>query len=317
MEISQLRYVVAIADTGNFTRAAERCHVTQPSLSQQVINLEREVGHKLFHRLGRKAVVTEAGAVFVERARRIVFEVENAAKELSDHPALDRRITVGALPTIAPYLLVPLIETCRTAHPNLLIHVREDFRSDLVRAVIEGDLDLAIVTLPVKDPRLSIEPLMTEPLLLVVGKSHPFASRTEISISEVADETFITMGDSSTLAGQIRSFFGDHNFIPKVGYRCAQVATLKAFVGMGLGISILPQVDRLPEDRDRLTYLRLTGTAPTREIAVIRHLQRYQSRGAEIFLSALREHVRQQPTVPEPELLPAGASGDLGLSMKQ
>lgn len=308
MEISQLRYVVAIADTGNFTRAAERCHVTQPSLSQQVINLEREVGHKLFHRLGRKAVVTEAGAVFVERARRILFEVENAAKELSDHPALDRRITVGALPTIAPYLLPPLIERCRDRYPNLLVHVREDFRSDLVRAVIEGDLDLAIVTLPVKDHRLSIEPLLTEPLLLVVGKDHPFASRSEISINEVADETFVTMGDSSTLAGQIRSFFGDHNFVPKVGYRCAQVATLKAFVGMGLGISILPQVDRLPEDDDRLTYLRLTGSEPTREIAVIRHLQRYQSRGAELFLTTLREHVRERSNIAEQELAAAGTS---------
>src|SRR5476651_204092 len=104
MELHQLRYVVAVAETGNFTRASERCHITQPSLSQQIINLEREVGHKLFHRLGRKAVLTESGATFLERARRILFEVENAAKELSDHPALDRTITVGAVPTIMPQI---------------------------------------------------------------------------------------------------------------------------------------------------------------------------------------------------------------------
>src|SRR6266853_98590 len=99
MELHQLRYFLAVADTGNFTRASERSHVTQPSLSQQVLNLESEVGHKLFHRLGRKAVLTEAGITFIERARRILFEVENAAKELSDHPSLDRRITVGSVPT--------------------------------------------------------------------------------------------------------------------------------------------------------------------------------------------------------------------------
>src|SRR5215204_3800937 len=138
MELNQLRYAVAIADTGNFTRAAERSNVTQPSLSQQILNLEREIGHKLFHRLGRKAVLTEAGTVFLERARRILFEVENASKELSDNPSLDRRITVGAIPTVAPYLLVPLIAQCRVDHPNLTIHLREDFRGDLVRAVIEG-----------------------------------------------------------------------------------------------------------------------------------------------------------------------------------
>jgi LysR family hydrogen peroxide-inducible transcriptional activator len=294
MELSQLRYAVAIADTGNFTRAAERSNITQPSLSQQILNLEREIGHKLFHRLGRRAVLTEAGAVFLERARRILFEIENASKELSDHPSLDRRITVGAIPTVAPYLLVPLVARCRRDHPNLTIHVREDFRSDLVRAVVDGDLDLAIVSQPVKDHRVSAEPLMTEPLLLIVGKNHSFASRSEISVADLAEETFVTMGDSSTLAGQIRNFFGDNNFAPRIGYRCSQVATLKAFVAMGAGISILPQVDRLPEDRDTLTYLRLAGTAPSRELVIIRHLQRYQSRGAEQFLAILRDYVRTE-----------------------
>lgn len=297
MELSQLRYAIAVADTGNFTRAAERAHISQPSLSQQILNLEKEVGHKLFHRLGRKAVLTEAGATFLERARRIIFEVENAAKELSDHPALDRRITVGAVPTIMPYLMAPVIARCRELHPNLLIYAREEFRHELVREVVDGTLDLAVVTLPVKDSRLAIEPLLTEPLLLVVGKKHAFASRAEINIADLADETFVSMGDSSTLAVQIRGFFGDHHFAPTIGYRCAQITTLKLFVAMGLGISILPQVARRPDDRGVLTYLRLTGTAPTRELAIIRHPQRYQSRGAEQFLTALREHARAgEPT---------------------
>ncbi len=292
MELHQLRYFLSVAETGNFTRASERNHISQPSLSQQIINLEKEVGHKLFHRLGRKAVLTEAGTTFLERARRILFEVENATKELKDHPALDRRITVGAVPTVAPYLVAPLIERCRVTHPNLQVNMREDFRSDLTRAVLEGELDLAVVTMPIRDHRLSVEPLMIEPLLLVVGKSHPLVGRSEITAHDLAEETFVTMGDSSTLAAQIRSFCGDHNFAPKIGYRCAQVATLKLFVAMGAGISILPQVARMPSDRDSLTYLRLTDSFPTRELAVIRHLQRYQSRGAEQFLTLLRDHAR-------------------------
>ncbi|MEO5960975.1 MAG: LysR family transcriptional regulator, partial [Opitutaceae bacterium] len=224
MELHQLRYFLAVAETGNFTRASERSNVTQPSLSQQILNLEREVGHKLFHRLGRKAVLTEAGVAFLERTRRILFEVENASKELSDHPSLGRRITVGAVQTVMPYLLTPFIAECRQKHPNLQIQAREDFRSDLVRAVVEGDLDLAVVPLPVKDHRVAIEPLLTEPLLLVVGKNHPIASRTEISITDLADESFVSLGDLSALSAQIRGFFGDHNFQPKIGFRCAQVA---------------------------------------------------------------------------------------------
>jgi len=292
MELHQLRYFVAVAETENFTRGAARVHVSQPSLSQQIMKLEGEVGHKLFHRLGRKAVLTEAGVAFLERARRILFEVENAAKELGDHPSLGRRITVGAVQTVMPYLLTPLIASLRDSHPNLLINAQEDFRANLVRGVVEGDLDLAIVPTPVKDYRISVEPLLTEPLLLVVGKRHPIASRSEISISDLAEETFISLGDSSALAAQVRSFFGDQKFQPRIGFRCAQVATLKLFVTMGLGISLLPQLARLPDDRDSLTYLRITGSEPTRDLVVIRHLQRYQSRGAEQFLSLLRQHIR-------------------------
>ena len=292
MELHQLRYFIAVADTGNFTRASERANASQPSLSQQILNLEKEVGHKLFHRLGRKAVLTEAGATFLERARRILFEVEKASKELSDHPSLGRRITVGAVQTVMPYLITPFIAQCRQTHPNLQIDAREDFRGKLVTAVIEGELDLAVVPQPVKDHRVAIEPLLEEPLLLVVGKGHPIASRTEISIGDLAQETFVSMGDSSALAAQIREFFGDQKFQPNVGYRCAQVATLKLFVSMGLGISILPQLARLPDDRDTLTYLRLTGTSPRRELVIVRHLQRYQSRGAEQFLTLLREQVK-------------------------
>ncbi|MSU23605.1 MAG: LysR family transcriptional regulator [Opitutus sp.] len=292
MELSQLRYSVAVADTGNFTRAAERSHVSQPSLSQQIINLEREVGHKLFHRLGRRAVLTEAGTVFLERARRILFEVENASKELSDHPALDRRITIGAIPTVAPYLLPPLIARCRELHPNLEIDVREDFRTHLVHSVVEGELDLAITALPVKkDLRLSIEPLLTESLRLVVGTQHAFASRPQVTSKDLAGETFVLLGTSSSLAAQIQSFCGDHHVEPRIGARCAQVTTVKALVAIGVGISILPLGARTEADATSLVYLSLADGDPTRELGVIRHQQRYQSRGAEQFLSLLRETV--------------------------
>jgi LysR family transcriptional regulator, hydrogen peroxide-inducible genes activator len=294
MELHQLRYFVAVAETGNFTRASERSHISQPSLSQQVSKLESEIGHKLFHRLGRKAVLTEAGTAFLERARRILFEVENAAKELGDHPSLGRRITVGAVQTVMPYLVTPLIARLRETLPNLLVDSVEDFRSNLVRGVVEGDLDLAVVPQPVKDHRISIEPLFAEPLLLVVGKSHPIAGRTEISIADLAAETFVSLGDSSALAAQVRAFFGDQKFQPRIGFRCAQVATLKQIISLGLGISLLPQLARQHDDRDTLTYLKLTGSEPTRELVVIRHLQRYQSRGAEQFLAVLREHVHQR-----------------------
>jgi LysR family hydrogen peroxide-inducible transcriptional activator len=298
MELHQLRYAVAVAETGNFTRAAERSRVAQPSLSHQIIKLEDELGHKLFHRLGRKAVLTEAGHAFLERARRILSEVDDAAKELRDNPTLGRKIVVGAIPTLAPYLLSQLVDRCRTELPHLVIHTQEAFRSQLVEAVVSGDLDLALLSLPVSDHRLSVETLFTEPLLLVVNKGHRLASQRTVTAVDLAEENFVLLGDSSTLTGQIQQFCGDHDFEPRIVHRCAQISTVKALVGLGVGISILPQVTRYHDDRRTLVYRALSGRAPLREIAVIRHLQRYQSRGVEQFLAVVRREAAVSRDLP-------------------
>ncbi len=297
MELSQLRYFLTVADVGNFTRAAERSGVSQPSISQQIIDLERELGHKLFHRLGRRVVLTEAGKVFLDRARRIVLEIEDSAKALRDSPTLERRIKVGTVQTLAPYLLPPLLERCRELHPYLLVHTHEDFRPDLVRGVVEGDLDLAIVPQPVKDSRISAESLFTEPLLLVVGKNHSLATKETITAQDLAKESFVLLGHTSTLAMEIERFCGDNDFVPRLGHRCSQTATVKALVGLGSGISILPRIAVRPEDKGSLIYRELSGRAPLREVVVIRHLQRYQTMGAEQFLKVLRALVAELTAV--------------------
>ena len=289
MELSQLRYVQAVADTGNFTRAAAVSGVAQPSLSQQIIKLEKELGHKLFHRLGRKAVLTEAGIAFLERASRILFEVEDATKELGDSPTFERRITVGAIPTVATYLLPDLIARCKKRHPNLQVNIREDFKTPLIRELLQGELDFVVAALPIDEPSLQVDVLWKEALVLVVAKDDPLAAKKKVTGADLAQETFILLGSSSSLAAQVRAFCGDNHFEPKIGSRCAQVATVKALVGIGAGISILPAGAKAKEDAGALVYITLSDAEPSREIAVLRHMQRYQSRGAEQFLALLRE----------------------------
>jgi LysR family hydrogen peroxide-inducible transcriptional activator len=293
MELYQLRYLIAAADMGNFTRASEKLFVTQPTLSQQIINLEHELGHKLFHRLGRKAVLTEAGSIFLERARRILFEADNATKELQDDPGLERRIHVGAIPTVAPYLMPPLIALCREKNPNLQISMREDFRPQLVRGVLEGELDLAITAQPVINKQVSVEILMSEPLLLVVAHNHPLARQNLVTPKDLGGETFVLLGNASSVAEQVQNFCGDNHIEPRVGFRCAQVATVKSLVAIGAGVSILPRVTRAREDTGSLVYIDLANCSPTRDLVIIRHLQRYQSRGVSQFLKLLHESVQE------------------------
>ncbi len=255
------------------------------------MHLERELGHKLFHRLGRRAVLTEAGQVFLERVRHILIRIDDASKELKDSPTLERRIKIGAVPTLAPYLLPPVLERCRTLHSNLQVHTHEDFRPDLVRGVIEGDLDLVIVPQPVKDPRVALEFLFSEPLLLAVSRDHPLAKKPEIIAADLAAESFVLLGHSSSLLAETERFCGENDFTPRLGHRCSQVATVKALVALGAGIAILPRVACDLGDRTTLVYRELSGRAPTREVVIVRHLQRYQTQGAELFLKVLRETV--------------------------
>ncbi|WP_221032338.1 LysR family transcriptional regulator [Actomonas aquatica] len=289
MELHQLRYVVAIANTGNFTRASEVSFVSQPSLSQQVAKLEKELGHKLFHRLGRRAVPTDAGAVFIERARRILVEVENATSEIRDDPQLGRQITLGAIQTVAPYILPSLIMRTREVLPNLQINTYEGFRGDLVEGLVDGRIDLALVAMPLNDSRLSTESIFREPLLLAVGRNHRLATKRTFTVADLADETFIMMGRSSTLTEQVNEFCGEYDFEPKIGFRCGQVSTLKSLVGLGLGIAILPRLVQSPADHNTIIYRHLTDRMPTREIGIVRHLQRYQSRGMGQFLELIRQ----------------------------
>lgn len=288
MELYQLRSFIAVAEAANFTRAASQLHITQPALSQQIINLENELGHKLLHRLGRRAVLTDSGRVFIERARRILWEADNAIKEIRDNPDAEGRITVGAIPSVAPYILPALIAQARLDYPHLQIRAREDFRSQLVQGVLEGALDLAVVATPVQAPALAVETLMREPLLLAVSTTHRFVKQNSIKAAELAEETFVMLGSSSSLAEQVRQFCGDHQFEPRIGFRCAQLATVKSLVTLGAGIAILPRIARSSKDDGNLVYLQLEDTKPERELVIIRHLQSYQSRGVTQFLNMLR-----------------------------
>lgn len=288
MELYQLRSLIAVAEAGNFTRAAEQLHITQPALSQQIINLEKELEHKLLHRLGRKAVLTESGRVFIERARRILLEADNATKEIRDNPATESRIAVGAIPSVAPYILPALIAQARLDYPQLEITTREDFRSDLVQGVLDGSLDLAVVATPVQSPALSIEPLMREPLLLAVSTNHRLARKRKIKAADLANEIFVMLGSTSSLTEQVRQFCGDHRLEPRIGHRCAQLATVKSLVALGAGVAVLPRIARSSKDEGNLVYLHLADSKPERELVIIRHLQSYQSRGVGQFLNMLR-----------------------------
>lgn len=297
MELYQLRYFLAVAEKGNFTKAAESTFISQPSLSQQILNLEEEFGQPLFHRLGRKVVLTEAGKILLEGARRIIHEAEQTLSELKSNPIQGPKVSVGAIPTVAPFFLPAVLAHCRANGIRISLHTQEDFRQPLITALLDGKLDWALVSLPLHEPHLHVEKLYSEPLWLAVSAAHRLAQAEVINFDVLRNETFISLGDASTLASQIQQYCGEHDFEPHIAHRCGQLATVKSLTAMGHGISILPQSARSANDPAGLVFRRFTGLTPSRDIGLVRHRRHHLSQGAALFADAARAVVGPVATV--------------------
>lgn len=286
MEIYQLRYFVAVAETGNFTRAAERSFISQPSLSQQILNLEEEVGKTLFHRLGRKVTLTDDGQVLLEHARRIIGEADNALRELKEDSARGHRVAVGAIPSVAHFFLPAVVAHCRANDVRIKLRSYEAFTATVVSRVAEGELDWGIVAQPPGDPRLETRRLYTEPLLLVLGEGHHLASAPTVRFGDLRDENFIMLGAASSLAELVNRLGGDNDFTPRITHHCAQISTVKSLTAMGLGVSVLPRSTRNANDPAGLVYRKFEGASPSRDVLLVRHRRRHISRGAQLFAEA-------------------------------
>lgn len=308
MDIYQLRYFVAVAESGNFTKAASRANISQPSLSQQILNLEAELNQPLFHRLGRRVTLTDAGQLLLARARRIIAETDDTIRELREDPGFGHRVSVGAIPTVAHFFLHAVVAYCRASDINIKLRSREDFRAAIVTAVLEGELDWGMISQPLAEPNLEVIPLFTEPLLLAIGAQHHLAKAEKITLADLRDENFIMTGSASSVTSLIlQRFSGEHHFTPNVTHRCAQLSTVKSLTALNLGVTLLPRSARNANDPEGLVYRKLEGPPLTREIALIRHKRRYLSKGAQLFAEAARAVVGPlQKSAPVSQLTATG-----------
>lgn len=292
MELHQLRYFVAVAETGSFTRAAEREGVTQPTLSEQILRLEGKrhgVGRRLFDRLGRKVVLTDAGRELLGRAQGIlaaVGEAERAVRDSSEGGLL----RIGAIPTIAPFVLPGAVTRFRKAHPAVQLLLQEDLTERLLAGVLAGDLDVGLMALPIRDDRLHVEKLYSEPLLVALPPKHPLAGRSEVKLADLMDEPFILLDDVHCFGDQVLSFCHRGGVEPRVVCRGEQIVTLLAMVAAGEGVSVVPEMAALADTAAACVYRSLAKPAPTRSLCAVWHKQRYRPESLRAFVDVVREH---------------------------
>src|SRR5260370_21977902 len=178
MELHQLRYFCAVAETGSFSRAAERCQVSQQSLSQQILKLESELGTRLFDRLGRSVRLTEVGKTFLPRARAVLRELESARSDVVESKdSVSGQVTVGVIPTVAPYFLPPILAAFSKRFAEAAVSVVEEITPLLLERLRAGTIDLALLALPVRGHEFEALPLLTEPLFAALPQKHRLARR--------------------------------------------------------------------------------------------------------------------------------------------
>ncbi|MGB9066952.1 MAG: LysR substrate-binding domain-containing protein [Candidatus Acidiferrales bacterium] len=294
MEFHQLRYVCAIADTGSFSRAAERCRIAQPSLSQQVLKLEQDLGAKLFDRLGRSVRLTEVGRAFLPHARAILDEMEVARARVSDQNADFRgSVAVGVIPTVTPYLIPSYTAAFAKKYPDAKLRIVEDTTSILVESLRNLSIDVAILALPLRHKDLELFPIRTEPLFVVMRTDHPRASSESLALQDLRGESFVMLRDGHCFRDLSIATCTRARITPNIAFESGQFSSLLGMVAAGVGVSLVPEmaIDRNVGCR----YVRLSDAQATRTIVAARLRGRSFNRVQQAFVSGIKGRTKQAP----------------------
>jgi len=287
-EFQSLEQFVVLARTKNFTRAAAELHLSQSALSRAIQKLEVQMGQPLFERKPREVSLTDLGERLLVRANDILKLVEETFAEITEASRWGR-IRLGAIPTIAPYFLPALLGSFAEAYPEISVTVQEDTTDLLIQRCNHGELDLAIVALPILSQSIEIEPLFSEELLFVAPQGHPVAQMRDLTLTAVKDYPFVMLNEAHCLSENITSFCQRQSVQPITIERTSQLTTVQELVSLDHGVSIIPEMARRIDLSNQRIYRSFSGDKPRRTVAMMWNAYRFESQSVKV----LKEHLRQ------------------------
>lgn len=304
MTLQELRYLVALADQGHFTHAAEVCHVGQPTFSTQIRKLEDQLGVVLFDRSQRRVTLTPMGEQIVSRARVALQEIAKI-RELATNgqDAMSGVLRLGAIPTIGPYLLPSLLAAIHTGYPHLRLLLREDLTAHLLEQLRSGRLDAALMALPLHLEGLEARALFNEPFMLAMPAGHPLTEKREVRERDLSGHRILLLEEGHCLRDLALKICGSTRCVESDEVTATSLETLRQMVAMGVGCTLLPALAAAPgvgSIQEGLIELRpFAEPAPSRAIVLLwRH--RYPREEALILLVELiRQNLPASLTVIE------------------
>jgi DNA-binding transcriptional LysR family regulator len=241
MDLRQLEIIRAIAETGSFTAAGEKLHVSQSAISRQILILEDELGEPVFHRIGRRIRITAAGESLLQLSHRVFRDLQDTVSAISDtREALRGSIGLVGGMTVCLYVFPRLLAEVRRIHPSLDMRVTVGSTQRSIEMLRTGAGDLGLLTLPIEASDLVSVPLLQEELLLVTYPSHPLAAQKQIVPADLEKQPFVLFETGSITRRIVEEFFGRERISPPVIMETENVEIIKAMVRSGLGISIIP-----------------------------------------------------------------------------
>jgi LysR family hydrogen peroxide-inducible transcriptional activator len=284
MEVHQLRYFIAVADEGSFSRAAAKMRVAQPSLSQQIQKLEAEVGQPLFDRLPRSVILTEAGRCLIDYARQILVAIGDARRCVDEFKGkVAGRLAVGAIATIAPYVLPELISKFQKRYPKVTLEIVEDVTDGIARRVEAGELDTAFASTCHQSPTLQRQYLGKEPLLALVSTGHPLAKKSRVTWKDLKSQKFLLLHDMHCLSRQVHQLLAEQRLRPDLALAGSQLGTIANMVAAAIGVSIVPHMMVKHQSIPGCVSLPFAPPVPERELNLLYNPLRYQSKTATTF----------------------------------
>lgn len=241
MERSQLLYVVTAAECGNITRAAEKLHLSQPSLSNQIIHLERELGVALFSRTRKRIYLTEAGKAFVQYARRILNDMQALGELMEDYAAnRDGRVRIGALPIMCSLRIPELVHAFHSWNPNITLSLQERGSVELLHALEQNDIDVAFAIINPSEPsmgQMNSLPLVQSEVCAAVHVDNPLSRQKTLDLKQLVDQVLITPNQDFNLSGIILSHLASLGIQCQVQNVCSQIDSCLALVNKNMGVS--------------------------------------------------------------------------------
>jgi len=269
MNIRDLQYLVAVAELQHFGRAAERCHVSQPTLSMQIRKLEDHLGVPLFERTGRKVMVSSAGEQIVERARALIRdyeELQSVAQRLKDPSAGQYRL--GVFPTLAPYFLPRIVPAIHAEFPRLRLILLEEKTDVLLARLRRGQIDMALLALPVAGDDVQGMPLFDECFRLAVSDRHPLAGRESVSASDLEHQCLMLLDEGHCLRDQALEFCKSNAIEENREFRATSLETLIQMVATDLGVTLVPEMAAREAPR-HLRFIPFREPRPHRRIGLV------------------------------------------------